>query len=244
MILPAPQAGRDGAGRTGSRVTRESCRNPASQATRYCGAAPIFLRVLWADFEPQPARALRPGSPCPRRGCAGASGNRFRGPERGKYPQAFRSPAENQDARRPVSRVLSAGPYPAGWTVSGGWPFLWDARCRTPHATHPGGCAEARFGRFPGRATPIRSCSRWGLPCHPRRRGRGALLPHPFTLAHAVPPGGGDHGRFAFCGTFPGVAPAGRYPAPCFRGARTFLPPAGFPVAGGRPSGRLAWRDS
>ena len=30
-------------------------------------------------------------------------------------------------------------------------------------------------------------------------------------------------GRFAFCDTFPGVAPAGRYPAPCFRGARTFL---------------------
>src|SRR4051812_35232062 len=30
--------------------------------------------------------------------------------------------------------------------------------------------------------------------------------------------------RFAFCGTVPGVAPAGRYPAPCFRGARTFLP--------------------
>ena len=30
--------------------------------------------------------------------------------------------------------------------------------------------------------------------------------------------------RFAFCGTFPGVAPAGCYPAPCFRGARTFLP--------------------
>jgi hypothetical protein len=29
--------------------------------------------------------------------------------------------------------------------------------------------------------------------------------------------------RFAFCGTFPGVAPAGNYPAPCFRGARTFL---------------------
>jgi len=29
-----------------------------------------------------------------------------------------------------------------------------------------------------------------------------------------------------FCGTVPGVAPAGRYPAPCFRGARTFLPHA------------------
>jgi len=34
----------------------------------------------------------------------------------------------------------------------------------------------------------------------------------------------GQDGRFAFCGTVPGVAPAGRYPAPCFRGARTFLP--------------------
>ncbi len=31
-------------------------------------------------------------------------------------------------------------------------------------------------------AIPIRFCSRWGLPCRPRCRGRGALLPHPFTL--------------------------------------------------------------
>ena len=30
--------------------------------------------------------------------------------------------------------------------------------------------------------------------------------------------------RFSFCGTFPRVTPAGHYPAPCFRGARTFLP--------------------
>src|SRR5258708_22319091 len=29
--------------------------------------------------------------------------------------------------------------------------------------------------------------------------------------------------RSVLCGTFPRVAPAGRYPAPCFRGARTFL---------------------
>ena len=33
------------------------------------------------------------------------------------------------------------------------------------------------------RAVPIRSCSRWGLPCRRRCRRRGALLPHPFTLA-------------------------------------------------------------
>ena len=41
-------------------------------------------------------------------------------------------------------------------------------------------------------------------------------------------------GRSAFCGAFPGVAPAGRYPAPCLRGARTFLR-----SRGGRPAG---WR--
>jgi hypothetical protein len=33
------------------------------------------------------------------------------------------------------------------------------------------------------RAVPIRSCSRWGLPCRRRYRRRGALLPHRFTLA-------------------------------------------------------------
>ena len=42
-------------------------------------------------------------------------------------------------------------------------------------------------------------------------------------------------GRSAFCGTVPGVAPAGRYPAPCFHGARTFL--SGFaPGAAARPT--------
>jgi hypothetical protein len=35
------------------------------------------------------------------------------------------------------------------------------------------------------RAVPIRSCSRWGLPCRFRRRKRGALLPHRFTLTAA-----------------------------------------------------------
>jgi len=69
-------------------------------------------------------------------------------------------------------------------------------------------------------AIPIRFCSRWGLPCRSCRQARGGLLPHPFTL---TPPAKRlndravlQAGRFAFCGTFPGVAPAGRYPAPCF----------------------------
>ena len=75
-------------------------------------------------------------------------------------------------------------------------------------------------------AAPTWSCSRWGLPCHRRCRRRGALLPHHFTLAARpfVISEPGRARRYVFCGTFPRVAPAGRYPAPCLRGARTFLP--------------------
>jgi hypothetical protein len=59
------------------------------------------------------------------------------------------------------------------------------------------------------------------LPCRLRYRRRGALLPHRFTLAAAER---NAPRRFVFCGTVPGVAPAGRYPAPFVHGARTFLP--------------------
>ena len=38
--------------------------------------------------------------------------------------------------------------------------------------------------------------------------------------------------RFVLCGTFPGVAPAGRYPAPYVDGARTFLPRSLSALAG------------
>ena len=124
-------------------------------------------------------------------------------------------------ARRPVSRVLSAPP-----TVShgdAGRPFLLDAPFSAPRATNPDGGAGMLL-RLADAAVPIRSCSRWGLPCRPCCQGRGALLPHRFALARG-PRRRDLHGRFVFCGTFPGVAPAGRYPAPYSRGARTFLCP-------------------
>ncbi len=106
-------------------------------------------------------------------------------------------------ARRPVSRVLSA---PCGV----GRPFLWDAHCCAPHATNPGGGAGMHLVlACAAPAAPIRSCSRWGLPCRRRYRQRGALLPPRFTLALGawLPR---RVGRFVFCGTVPGVAPAGR----------------------------------
>jgi len=55
----------------------------------------------------------------------------------------------------------------------------------------PGRLAWKRDWRFWGRrAAPIRSCSRWGLPCRPCYQERGALLPHPFTLTAPAVAGG------------------------------------------------------
>ncbi len=121
-------------------------------------------------------------------------------------------------------------------------------RSPIPRDDHSSGTAVAGRLKRPTRATarrragnacafpvaPIRSCSRRGLPCLLRCRPSGALLPHPFTLTatDSIEPAR----RFAFCGAFPGVAPAGRYPAPCLRGARTFLYIAAAVI---RPTGLL-----
>jgi hypothetical protein len=48
-----------------------------------------------------------------------------------------------------------------------------------------------------GTAAPIRSCSRWGLPCRPCCQGRGALLPHRFALARGLPRGACAGGLFS-----------------------------------------------
>jgi hypothetical protein len=69
----------------------------------------------------------------------------------------------------------------AGRAPLGRWPFIWDARHRTPRATDPDSSVKTRLRPKP-RTVPIWFCSRWGLPCHDRYRPRGALLPHPFTL--------------------------------------------------------------
>jgi len=108
---------------------------------------------------------------------------------------------------------------------------------RTASLTSPCGViARKRTVRV---AVPIRFCSRCGLPCRFRCRIRGALLPHLFTLAAPSLSGGGE--RFVLCGTFPGVAPAGRYPAPYVDGARTFLPRSLSTIAGAavRPTDAL-----
>ena len=57
-------------------------------------------------------------------------------------------------------------------------------------------------------ASPIRSFSGWGLP------GRPVTRP-PVRSYRTVAPLPPMRAAVYFCGTFPGVTPAGRYPAPC-----------------------------
>ena len=80
-------------------------------------------------------------------------------------------------------------------------------------------------------SVPIRSCSRWGLPCRPRYRRRGALLPHPFTLAGRPRP--------AVCSLwhFPWGHPRRALPGTVFPWSPDFPPPA---QSRERPSDRLA----
>ena len=114
---------------------------------------------------------------------------------------------------RPVSRVLYGGQGHQGIP----------ARVA---AIHLGRRLPGASGSQPGRPPEDRG----GFP----RRPYSTLLPVGFAVPLPLPvarwaltppfhPGSCTHEWFDFCGTFPGVAPAGRYPAPCLRGARTFL---------------------
>src|SRR5262249_9534972 len=87
---------------------------------------------------------------------------------------------------------------------------------------------------------PIWSCSVRGFACRPSCHGRGALLPHLFTLTLRWPDltVRTNTGRYVFCATVLRVAPTGCYPAHC---------PAEFGLSsrlrasrdGGRSSGSL-----
>ena len=80
---------------------------------------------------------------------------------------------------RPVSRVLSG--------VASATAIHLGRRSRNASCNQPGWrVRKPTWHRAANRsclATPIWSCSRWGLPCHACCQARGALLPHPFTLA-------------------------------------------------------------
>ena len=151
------------------------------------------------------------------------------------YPALIRQTVHwKGSARQPVSRVLSR---PAVSTGDGdghssGTPV-------TERLVRPTRAAARRPARRTG---SLRIACRSYLVLLPV----GFSLPPPLPAArcalaapfHPCRPSGmpGRGWRCTFCGTFPGVAPAGGYPAPYLRGARTFLSPLGRRAAI-RPSG-------
>ena len=96
--------------------------------------------------------------------------------------------------------------------------------------------------KSPSRTVPIRSCSRWGLPCRLRCRRRGALLPHLFTLAAPAPaiPGKGMTGWSG--GPFSVALSLGLHPPDVIRHRMSMEPGLSSRAdlsATERPSGRL-----
>ena len=140
------------------------------------------------------------------------------------------NPAGIENASRPVSRVLSAANCRA--TIPLG------RRLRAASSNPPGRPARRKAGACAPRRPysvllpvgfalpPLLPAARWALtpPFHPYPASASARRPCPPMRSPAASRAEPQAGRFIFCGTFPGVAPAGRYPAPFLRGARTFLP--------------------
>ena len=123
-------------------------------------------------------------------------------------------PQGERNARWPVSRVLSPLPgdghssrTPVARRLAAAYP---DGGPKTDLPAEAG--APPLFGLAPGGVCRAVAVAGGAV------RSYRTLSPLPADRRAAC-------GRSALCGTFPRVAPAGRYPAPCLRGARTFLSP-------------------
>ena len=148
--------------------------------------------------------------------------------------------------RRAVKKICQSASKPGS---------VWPAGIRDPcgRDSHSSGMPVARHLTQPTRTTGQETGLSRIAP-HPRCP-YSVLLPVGFTMPPLLPAARWAltppfhpyptpdiairSGRFAFCGTFPKVALAGCYPAPCFRGARTFLPRglSALAAAAVRPTG-------
>jgi hypothetical protein len=93
--------------------------------------------------------------------------------------------SDDRNSRRSISRVLST-PFRALDGHSSGTDVTTRLKQPTRAASRKTS-ASMCFHTTP--AAPIRSCSRWGLPCPLCYQRGGALLPHRFTLTWASPGG-------------------------------------------------------
>ncbi len=144
---------------------------------------------------------------------------------------------------RTVSRILCRAVPPGGRSRSAAAIHL-GTPLPAPSSRPPSGCPDGRstVAAYPGaragspRTLPVWPCSGWGLPSRAGHPARWWSLTPPF---HPCPGWSLDEpGRSVLCGTFPRVAPGGRYPPPC--PVESGLSSAGVASRRGRPSGSSA----
>jgi hypothetical protein len=130
------------------------------------------------------AASLGPGSPL-RQTPSRPPGGRGPAPNRSGRQHPFPVWPAARRSCQPACKPGSVWRSPSATAIHLGRPSL-DASCNQPGQRR--GPRPALPANPPRHAAPIRSCSRWGLPCHLCCQRRGALLPHPFTLAAAGEP--------------------------------------------------------
>ena len=94
------------------------------------------------------------------------------------------SPEQEERNCQPACKPGSVWPRSLSAAERGGHSSGTDVAIRLARPTRTAG-PETTL-KVALRAIPIRSCSRWGLPCRPCYQARGGLLPHPFTLTPPI----------------------------------------------------------
>ena len=132
-------------------------------------------------------------------------------------------------SKKKCQRACKPGSVQRRVATANGRPFLLGTDRSVPPATNPGGEPEQAQN-----AAPIRSCTRWGLPCRGRCRRARCALAAPFR------PYRSEDRRFAFCGTGPDPAcarPPGVTRHRCSVEPGLSSPPAFAEAAAARPFG-------
>ena len=135
---------------------------------------------------------------------------------------------------RPVSRVLYHARRSERGDGHSSWARLAAGLMQPTRAADP----EADWKRSPAPAPPLFGLAPGGV-CRAVLVAKNAVRSYRTLSPLPSQSISGSARRFAFCGTLPGVTPAGGYPAPCFHGARTFLPARYAKHGAERPSGLL-----
>jgi hypothetical protein len=186
-----------------------NCRYPVPLAG---GADPLVPKTWWA-----PRRTFPRGAPSSSRQSAYKPGSGWRaGSARMRDGHSSWAPVARR-LQQPT-RTAGSGHRPRGSIAL--------SRKRTPRRPYS---VLLPVGFAVPPALPPTRCA-LTAPFHPCR-----------SLPHSSPKGrsAGRGRRSVLCGTFPGLAPAGCYPAPLVHGARTFLPGNPCPFLSGEGEGRV-----